>query len=103
MSEYGNVDTLLSVWENLGLRERQLLLTLAQRIYMGQRQHGLITRNKKHWGVEAIEEALDQSVYACAMLIDFVDDAYDRATSDAEKEAGKDKAFYDKDGHLVSL
>ncbi len=79
------LDMILSLWEKLGERERKVLLTFANRMLAGQRRYGHLYVGKKHWGYEAIEEALDAAVYLSALLQDKVDFALNSAVLDAEK------------------
>ena len=81
-----NLDRLLDVWEKLGERERQVLVTLGQRLYVGQKRHGKLSIDKKDWTYEAIEEALDGSIYLTCALADRVDKAFNNAVADAEAE-----------------
>jgi hypothetical protein len=80
------LEKLLEMWESLAERERKVLLTFGFRLLAGQRKYGPLTKGKKVWNYEAIEEALDASVYLTAMLQDQVDRAFDGAVSAAEKE-----------------
>lgn len=80
------LERLLDVWEKLGERERKILLTFMYRLYNGQRKYGKLTLGKKEWAYEAIEEALDASVYLSALLSDKVDQAFGAAVADAERE-----------------
>lgn len=80
------LDRLLSVWEKLGERERLVLLTFASRLWNGQRKYGPLKVGKKDWAYEAIEEALDASVYLTALLQDKVELAFERAAKEAEEE-----------------
>ena len=81
-----SLETLLDLYERLGAREKLVLQTFGQRLYAGQRRYGVLTEGKKDWKYEAIEEALDASVYLTALLNDSVDRAFDAMVSDAEKE-----------------
>lgn len=82
-----SLDQLLDFWEKLGERERKVTLTFMARLYAGQRKYGKLESAKKDWAYEAIEEALDASVYLAAMLNDKSEKAYDSMVADAEKEA----------------
>lgn len=64
-----SIESLLTVWEKLGMMERSVLNTLAWRLYAGQRKYGKLEENKKEWTWEAAEEGLDQSVYLAAALV----------------------------------
>ena len=86
-----NLDRLLDVWEKLGERERQVLVTLGQRLYVGQKRHGKLSIDKKDWTYEAIEEALDGSIYLTCALSDRVDKAFNNAVADAEAEVIESK------------
>lgn len=81
------IQNLLEAYEHLGERERKILTTLAMRLWAGQRRHGKLSIDKKDWGYEAIEEALDASVYLACMLNDKTDKAFNAMVSDAEAEA----------------
>ncbi len=80
------LEQLLNVWDKLEARERLCVLTFAMRIHSGQRKFGPMTRDKKDWQYEAIEEALDASVYLTALLNDRAEKAFDNMVSDAEAE-----------------
>ncbi len=80
------LDRLLETWEKLGERERSVLLAFMLRLYAGQRRYGELSVGKKDWGFEAIEEALDASVYLTCMLNDRAELALYAMVSDAEKE-----------------
>jgi hypothetical protein len=45
-----------------------------------------MTLDKKDWAYEAIEEALDASVYLTALMNDRVEKAYNNMVADAEAE-----------------
>jgi len=79
MRQLNSLDSLLNVWEKLGERERVITLTFLHRLYAGQRKYGKISPGKKSWGYEAIEEALDASVYLSCMLQDKADTALEAA------------------------
>jgi hypothetical protein len=85
-----SVDSLLTVWEKLGMMERSVLNTLAWRLYSGQRKYGKLEENKKEWTWEAAEEGLDQAVYLAASLV-------------AVTEAGKRRYFSELDGGHYSV
>lgn len=78
------LDMLLEVWERLATRERKVALAYLWRLYAGQKKFGPLTIGKKDWSYEAIEEALDSSVYLTAMLVDRADLALMNAVKDAE-------------------
>ncbi len=80
------LEQLLNIWEALASRERLCLLTYGMRIMAGQKKFGPMTLAKKDWAYEAIEEALDASVYLTALLNDRVEKAYDSMVADAEAE-----------------
>jgi len=80
------VDQLLDVWEKLGVRERKVLLTVAMRLWAGQRRHGELVVEKKDWNYEALEEAIDASVYLACALNDRSEKAFGAMVADAEKE-----------------
>lgn len=74
VSNAAGVETLLEVWEKLGNTERKVLLTIMWRLYAGQRKYGLLENNKKEWDMEAIEEAMDASVYLGTLLAQRMDE-----------------------------
>lgn len=80
------LNRLLDLWENLGERERKVVLSFMTRLYAGQRLHGKLSLDKKKWGYEAIEEALDGCVYLTCMLNDFVDRSVAGIADRAEEE-----------------
>jgi hypothetical protein len=80
------LDQLLDAWEKLGPRERKVLLTVAMRIQAGQRRHGLLATDKKDWTYEALEEAIDASVYLACALNDRTEKAFAAMVADAERE-----------------
>lgn len=90
MNWWMQLDQLLTVWERLAERERKCLLTFGMRILAGQRKFGPMTLGKKDWPYEAIEEALDASVYLTALLNDRAEKAFDSMVSDAEAEVLKE-------------
>lgn len=81
-----NLETVLDLWEKLGPKEKMVLQTFGMRLYAGQRKYGQMLTDKKDWAYEAIEEALDASVYLTAMLGDKVEKAFLAMVPDAEKE-----------------
>ncbi len=80
------LENLLTVWEKLAVRERKVLLSFAFRLWAGQRLHGELSVDKKDWGYEAIEEALDASVYLACLLNDRADKAIAAMIPQAEAE-----------------
>lgn len=68
-----STETLLELWEGLGATERKVFLTYGWRLRAGQRKYGLLEDNKKEWDMEAIEEALDASVYLGTLLVQRMD------------------------------
>lgn len=81
------LDTLLEVWEKLQLNERKMVLAYAWRVYAGQRRYGPFTPDdKRDMRYEAIEEALDASVYLTRLLSNKAQQAFDNMVADAEKE-----------------
>lgn len=86
MSGLGKLEHLLNTWEKLGERERKVFHTIGMRLLAGQRRHGLLTVGKKDWSYEAIEEAMDASVYLACALNDHTDKAFDAMVTDAEDE-----------------
>lgn len=95
---FDTLNHLLDVYEKLGERERLVLGTYAQRLWNGQRKYGPMTLAKKDWPYEAIEEALDASVYLAAMLNDRVEIAFTKALKEAEDEA-KGNRFWEEDSY----
>ncbi len=85
------LDTLLNAWENLGVRERKLVLVYMMRLWNGQRKYGKISLQKKQWRYEALEEALDACVYLSAALEDSSELAFEHAVEDAENEVRKEQ------------
>lgn len=81
-----SLNTLLDIWEKLGQRERIVLLAFGQRLLNGQKKYGPLTFAKKVWTYEAIEEALDASVYLVACLQDKVESAFHAAIIQAEQD-----------------
>lgn len=63
------VELLLEMWEKLGSREREILLTYGWRLVAGQRKYGLIENKVKEWDMEAMEEAMDAAVYLAAKMM----------------------------------
>lgn len=61
-------------WMKLGLRERLVLVHVAERLLMGQKAYGPLTKGKKNWRKEAAEEHLDATVYMAAELIDALEE-----------------------------
>jgi len=80
------IDRILTIWEQLAERERKVMLTYAYRLLAGQKKYGALIKFKKQWGYEAIQEAVDASVYLTAALQDWVDHALDTEIVNAEKE-----------------
>lgn len=80
------LEKLLDLWEKLAERERKVLLTFAQRLWNGQRKYGAMSTDKKDWPYEALEEALDASVYLTAALNDRVEKAFNIAVAEEESE-----------------
>lgn len=80
------LDHILEAWETLGEREKKILATFTMRLLAGQRKYGKLSIDKKDWSYEAIEEALDASVYLAALLNDKTDKAFAAMVSDAERE-----------------
>lgn len=76
------VEQLLEIWESLAETERMVLLTYAKRLQKGQRLFGPMYVDKKDWAYEAIEEALDASIYLTALLSDRVTKAYNNGFGD---------------------
>lgn len=80
------LEQLLNVWEKLAVRERLCLLTYGMRLAAGQKRFGPMTLAKKDWPYEALEEALDASVYLTAALNDRAEKAFNNMVTDAENE-----------------
>lgn len=80
------IEQLLDTWEKLGVRERKVLLTIAMRLWAGQRRHGELSVGKKDWNYEALEEAMDASVYLACALNDRTEKAFGAMVEDAERE-----------------
>lgn len=85
-SQHAGLENLLELWEKLGVRERKVFLTMGYRLWAGQRLHGELSVGKKDWTYEALEEAIDASVYLAAALNDRAEKAMDAMLPDAEKE-----------------
>lgn len=62
------------IWDELGSNERAVLVTIANRLFVGQKRYGLIEPHKKNWRKEAYEEALDMAVYSACMYHEASDD-----------------------------
>ncbi len=60
-------------WRELGNREQELILSVAERLLMGQKAYGPIARKGRVWAKEAKEELLDAIVYVAADLQDMED------------------------------
>ncbi len=88
---FERLERLLYVYEKLAQGERNILLVLANRIYAGQRLHGPLTRDKKDWPYEALEEHLDSCVYMACALEAKSALAYANSVSDAEDEVIRSK------------
>jgi hypothetical protein len=56
------------------------------RLKAGQRLHGKLSRDKKDWTYEALEEVLDACVYMSCALEASSGKAFDSAVADAERE-----------------
>lgn len=61
---------LSTVWNQLAVRERRVLMDVAERLLMGQKAYGELSYGKKKWCREALEEAMDGMVYLGAALQD---------------------------------
>lgn len=72
-SNAAGTETLLNMWEGLGNGERKILLSIGWRLRAGQRKYGLIEEAQKEWDLEAIEEAMDASVYLGALMAQRMD------------------------------
>lgn len=66
------VSELRKIWTELGKNERTLLLNIADRLLAGQKQYGEVFPGKKRWDREALEEAMDGTVYMALLLTEFV-------------------------------
>jgi hypothetical protein len=51
-------------------RELHVLMLVAERLRLGLKQYGPLTRGKKDWRKEASEEAFDMAVYLACELTD---------------------------------
>ncbi len=99
-----SLDNLLTIWEKLATRERKVFLAFGYRLWSGQRLHGELSVDKKDWKFEAVEEALDASVYLACMLCDQADKAIAAMLPDAEAELEaaaetQPKPFWEEDGY----
>ncbi len=65
---------LANVWVKLGHRERLVVVKVAERLLMGQKAYGELTKGKKRWRKEAAEEHLDATVYMASELIDALEE-----------------------------
>lgn len=65
---------LANVWVKLAARERLVVVKVAERLLMGQKAYGVLTKGKKKWRSEAAEEHLDATVYMAAELIDALEE-----------------------------
>lgn len=88
-----HLNKLLDVWEKLGERERKITLTFMNRLWAGQRKYGPLTAFKKDWTYEAIEEALDASVYLSCALQDRCDKAFEVSVAMEEAEVADTEAM----------
>lgn len=79
-----SVERLLEAWERLGAMERTVLSTIAWRLVAGQRLHGELTPEKKHWNWEAAEEFLDASVYLATALVAITEESKRRYFASVE-------------------
>ena len=86
------LDRFLGLWEKLQLGERNILLVFMQRLYNGQKKFGPIDRAKRLWTYEALEEALDASVYLAAALEARAYEAYESSVEQEEAEVALEKA-----------
>ncbi len=57
----------------MGPREVSVLRRIAERLLLGQKLYGKLTKGKKDWRREAQEEVFDLSVYMSALLEDLAD------------------------------
>lgn len=62
------VGRLLEYYELMKPNERKALVEIARRMFWGQTQYGPLRHGKKNWQQEALEEAMDMSVYLAAAL-----------------------------------
>ena len=77
---------LATAFSQLGAEEREVLVLVAERLLMGQRQYGLLRLavDGRNFAREAAEEAADGAIYAaCALLRDELHQANRR-----ERETG---------------
>ncbi len=63
-----------SIWAKLGPREKRVVERFMTRLLWGQTMFGELTKGKKNWRKETQEEALDASVYLCALMEDTEED-----------------------------
>jgi hypothetical protein len=80
------LERLLDTWEKLGEGERNVLMVYVMRLYAGQRKFGKLSRTKRDWTYEALEEAVDAAVYLSCALEAKSSDAFNNALKDAEDE-----------------
>lgn len=85
-NHFVQLERLLTVWERLEQGERNIFLVLGNRILAGQRLHGPLTRDKKDWPYEALEEHLDSCVYMACALEASSAKAYEHSIRNEENE-----------------
>jgi hypothetical protein len=66
----GTYVRLLKTYCSLESRERNVLVTIAERLLVGQKLHGPLYRGKKKWLKELKEEAMDGLVYIASSIED---------------------------------
>jgi hypothetical protein len=79
----------------LGVGERKVMMRIRQRLEMGQRQYGdlLVNLPTHNWRKEALEEALDLSIYLAVYLqqrdamLEVIDQLLEEAQIDAAENA----------------
>lgn len=59
---------LIHIADRLGQMELDVLCRIAERLHAGQMAYGELSPAKKHWSLEAQQEALDMAVYLSCLL-----------------------------------
>ncbi len=73
MKESGDLRNLLDTWEQLADRERQALLLFAKRVLQGQKVFGPLSKGKKPWAANTVEEGIDAAAYLTFLAIDLAE------------------------------
>lgn len=68
------MEELLANFPMLEAREQEVVLRFVRRILDGQLAYGPLTKGKKNWAKEVLEENLDSCVYTLAALLDLAED-----------------------------